>query len=92
MADVPGPARHQLRAALARAREIHSRELIDRSASSLALIATVEREDDEKDELTRIWTQEQTGDTERLADEREQIKQFGRMIRMVGLRVAEGWR
>jgi hypothetical protein len=41
--------------------------------------------------MTELWAKQQTGDAVRLADEREQIKQFGRMVRMVGLRVAEGW-
>jgi len=85
-------AQRQLRSAMAHADELNSRELVDRLSASLALIATIEDEPMEKQEMTEIWASEQTGDSERLAEEREQIKQFGRMVRMVGLRVAEGWR
>lgn len=58
----------------------------------MALVAEIEGEEGERDEATNIWDKQQAGDSEQLADEREQIKQFGRMVRMVGLRVAEGWR
>jgi hypothetical protein len=57
----------------------------------LALIAEVEGEGGERDEMTEMLDKQQ-GDNEILKDDREQIKQFGRMVRMVGLRVAENWR
>lgn len=85
-------AREHLRSALARATWINSRDLIDRVSSTIAILAAIEHEDEEQDAMTQVWANQQTGESERLADEREQIKQFGRMIRMVGLRVAEGWR
>jgi hypothetical protein len=75
---------------LSRATRIESRGLVDRLTSSLALIAHIDNDAANKDEVTEVWAKQQTGDSVRLADEREQIKQFGRMVRMVGLRVAEG--
>ena len=57
----------------------------------MALIAEIQGESSERDEMTEMLDK-QKGDNETLADDREQIKQFGRMVRMVGLRVAEGWR
>jgi len=89
--DVPELAQRHLRSALSRANRIKSRGLVDRLTSSLALIAHLGKDDADKDEMTELWAKQQTGDAVRLADEREQIKQFGRMVRMVGLRVAEGW-
>jgi len=65
--------------------------LIDRLSTSLALIAEIQGESSERDEMIETLDK-QKGDNETLADDREQIKQFGRMVRMVGLRVAEGWR
>jgi len=65
--------------------------LIDRLSTSLALLAEIQGESSERDEMTEMLDR-QKGDNETLADDREQIKQFGRMVRMVGLRVAEGWR
>ena len=89
--DVPELAQRHLRSALSRANRIKSRGLVDRLTSSLALIAHLGNDEADKDEMTELWAKQQTGDAVRLADEREQIKQFGRMVRMVGLRVAEGW-
>lgn len=91
LTDVPELAQRHLRSALSRANQIKSRGLVDRLTSSLALIAQIGNDETDKEEMTELWAKQQTGDTVRLADEREQIKQFGRMVRMVGLRVAEGW-
>jgi hypothetical protein len=91
MTDVSELAQRHLRSALSRATRIESRGLVDRLTSSLALIAHIDNNEANKDEMTGVWAAQQTGDAVRLADEREQIKQFGRMVRMVGLRVAEGW-
>lgn len=90
--DVPELAQRQLRSALSRATRIGSRELVERLTSTLALLAHIEDDEVNKDEMTELWAKQQTGNAEQLADQREQIKQFGRMVRMVGLRVAKGWR
>jgi hypothetical protein len=92
VADVTGLAQRHLRSALSRATRLRSRELSDRLTSSLALLAHIDSDVANRDEMTEAWANCQTGDAERLAEDREQIKQFGRMVRMVGLRVAEGWR
>ena len=91
MTDTSVLAQSHLRSALSRASQIKSRALVDRLTSSLALIAQIGNDETDKQEMTELWARQQTGDTVRLADKREQIKQFGRMVRMVGLRVAEGW-
>ena len=91
LTDVSELARRHLRSALSRATRMGSRGLTDRLTSSLALLAEIGNDEEDKNEMTELWAKQRTGDTVRLADEREQIKQFGRMVRMVGLRVAEGW-
>jgi hypothetical protein len=91
MTDIAELAQRHLRSALSRANRIKSRGLVDRLTSSLALIAQIGNDETDKEEMTELWAKQQAGDAVRLADEREQIKQFGRMVRMVGLRVAEGW-
>jgi len=91
LTDVSELARHHLRSALSRATRVGSRELTDRLTLSLALLAEIGSDEEDKNEMTELWAKQRTGDTVRLADEREQIKQFGRMVRMVGLRVAECW-
>jgi hypothetical protein len=90
--DEAGEAKFQLHLALERATRLQSHELIDRLTTSLALIAELDGADGERDEAAALWEKQQIGDTERLMSEREEIKQFGRMVRMVGLRVAEAWR
>lgn len=90
--DILELAQRHLRSALSRATRIESCELVDRLTSSLALLAQIEHDEAKRDEMTELWAKQQTGDAGRLADQREQIKHFGRMVRMVGLRVAEGWR
>ena len=91
MTDVPELARRHLRSALSLANRIKSRGLVDRLTTSLALLAEIGNDETDTEEMTELWAKQQTGDAVRLADEREQIKQFGRMVRMVGLRAAEGW-
>jgi hypothetical protein len=91
LTEVPELAQRHLRSALSRATRINSRGLVDRLTSSLALLAQIGNDEADKEEMAGLWAKQQTGDAVRLADEREQIKQFGRMVRMVGLRVAEGW-
>ena len=91
MIDIAELAQRHLRSALSLANRIKSRGLVDRLTTSLALLAEIGNDETDREEMTELWAKQQTGDTVRLADEREQIKQFGRMVRMVGLRVAEGW-
>jgi len=90
--DEAGDAKFHLHSALERATRLQSHELIDRSTTSLALIAELDGADGERYEAAALWEKQQIGDTERLMSEKEEIKQFGRMVRMVGLRVAEAWR
>lgn len=82
-----------MRSALQRAIHLQSKNLILRLTTDLALIADLEgAEDGERDEMVEIWRKEQEGDTSRSAAERDDVKRVGQLVRLVGVRVSEGWR
>lgn len=85
-------AKTHLHSALQRARQLRSKDLILRLTTDLALIAELEGTDlKERDELAGLWSREQEGDQSRLAAERDEVKRVGQLVRLVGVRVSEGW-
>lgn len=62
------------------------------STALLALIADLESSgESERNQLAQEWQKARTGDEAALSAAREQIKLVGEMIKLVGVRVAEGW-
>lgn len=85
-------AKIHLHSALQRARQLKFRDLILRLTTNLALIADLEgTEIGERDELASLWRREQDGDLSRLAVERDEVKRVGQLVRLVGVKVSEGW-
>lgn len=66
--------------------------MVLQSTSLLALIADLESGGErERDQLAQQWQTARIGDEAALSAAREQIKLVGEMIKLVGVRVAEGW-
>lgn len=72
--------------------ELKSKDSILRLTTDLALIAHLDGgEVRERDELASLWSRERDGDQVRLTAERDEVKRVGQLVRLVGVRVAEGW-
>jgi hypothetical protein len=86
-------ARAHLHSALQRAMSLKSKDLILRLTTDLALVADLEGTDvRERDEFASLWSRERDGDQSRLAAERDEVRRIGHLVRLVGVRVSEGWR
>jgi hypothetical protein len=62
------------------------------STTLLALIADLESGGErQRDQLAQEWDTAKTGDEAALGAAREQIRLVGELIKLVGVRLAEGW-
>lgn len=65
--------------------------MITQATSLLALVADLQ-ELPERDALADQWKAARSGDDPLLSSEREQVRQMGEIVKLVGVRVAEGWK
>jgi hypothetical protein len=86
-----GSARETLMLGLVRAHKLESNELLSRLSISLGLIAELEGHK-EREVMPIMWNAKMRELGPGFAVGVEQVKQVVRMVRMVGCRVAEGWR
>ena len=84
-------AGESLRDCLRAATRLESRSLILQATTLLALISD-EQNSSERDVFTKQWGRAHLGDEEELSHHREQVRKIGEIVKLVGIRVVEGWR
>lgn len=80
-----------LHLSLKSAEKLESQSLILQNTTLLALIADMQ-DDPERDQLAQRWDTAKTGNIINLSHSKEQVRQIGEIVKLVGVRVAEGWR
>ena len=79
-----------LQQCLRSATKLRSRSLILQATTLLALIADLQ-DDPDRDHLVSQWEDSKSGNANDLAKVRHDINGLGEIVKLVGVRVAEGW-
>lgn len=91
MLKLPAEAAEHLHLSLRSATKLGSRSLTLQATTLLALISDVLGLS-ERDQLAERWGAAKVGDADDMSRRREQVRRVGEIVKLLGVRVAEGWR